>query len=327
MRLAPSVNCEGFCIWRWREHWLKHNNAVRGHLSSWATGASVTNSPSFGGQPQTRGAARFVARTFAIRQWWLWVQLWDRLIGIESLWTRGTYASWVPAEKTSTSIQWSIWIKASAGLQSLHCHLCLHQPGVWPRSCWNVITVLLVRLFFLYALGWFQADWKALWAVMGAHHLEEGNWEWDTRPKGRTVGKVGECDMFEGLWQAWNSRCDPCSPCSTLHSTAIFCHLYIVNTGWPSSEKLYCMTVFVFCSCSICLHTFVAHFLLHRKWSTDFSLSIPTWNAPHLHVVGHLLGFSSHLSDINGSSKHPMEPQSQKADLAARQLVCSNLLN
>lgn len=34
---------------------------------------------------------------------------------------------------------------------------------------------------------------------MGAHHLEEGNWEWYTRPKGRTVGKVGECDMFEGL--------------------------------------------------------------------------------------------------------------------------------
>ena len=34
---------------------------------------------------------------------------------------------------------------------------------------------------------------------MGAHHLEEGDWERDTHPKGRTMGKVGERDMFEGL--------------------------------------------------------------------------------------------------------------------------------
>lgn len=34
---------------------------------------------------------------------------------------------------------------------------------------------------------------------MGAHCIEEDDWERDTRPKGRTVGKVGERDMFEGL--------------------------------------------------------------------------------------------------------------------------------
>ena len=34
---------------------------------------------------------------------------------------------------------------------------------------------------------------------MGAYRIEEGDWERKTHPKRRTVGKIFERDMFEGL--------------------------------------------------------------------------------------------------------------------------------